>query len=155
MVLYNKKIIAVDCEVFLSNGIVELRKISVVDFNGDELLNTFVITSGSQNIVEIQDPRMIINEVRSLLTQLFYKKIIITNRPKFLFRYIGMHVSGYKTRDIGNICISDADGNLLTTCVKSLYQKMFGKSVKGDLNDTLENARAFMDIYKRCKLWDD
>lgn len=157
-----KQIIAIDCDWCICNGVMMLTKISVVDFYGHPILNTFVRTSTPLNEMysmeneTMQQNALLFKDVLLILIGIFYNKIIIAVNPLLTFHFLGLPFLSTDTRDVGNIHMVNNVGHLAGATLKQIAEIVLGRSIQEEGNDTLENARAAIDIYRLCQpFWEN
>lgn len=151
-----KQVIAMDCNFLVVNGSIELQKISIVDINGDAILDTFVRKTvppfyGFEDQNDIEDNMenedyMMFNDVLTFLSELFQNKIILLKHPNLIIHYL--KISNENTLDVGNLLIVNANGDELPASEQLVYQIMFKSLIQ--LDDTLENAKLYMNLYNMC-----
>lgn len=157
MNLNKKEIIAMDCKFDFINDMLYLKKISIVDTDGDVILDTFVKTSvtpfhgfedeeNQANIEDENEDYMLSNDVQPFLIELFHNKIILVNQPKIKFQYLGM--PDENTLDVGNFFIVDVNGTKTSDDQQIEYRKRFKSLIH--IDDTLQNAKLFMKFLKIC-----
>lgn len=146
-----KEVISMFCTFVIIHGSVELHRISIVDRNGDAIINTLVKKTDDVDYKEHLDyieneSYLLFNNVRPFLIGLFYNKIILVQDPDSIFRDLG--IPNENMLDVTNLLVVDANGNEMSASIQLVYKEIFNSLIHD--NDTLKNAKLFMHFFNMC-----
>ncbi|XP_052743728.1 uncharacterized protein LOC112052873 isoform X2 [Bicyclus anynana] len=152
---------AIDCEMVGSGyrGCQSiLARVSIVDWFGDVVLDEYV-----QPIEPVTDyrtpysgitPEDLVNgidffTVRKKVISILQEKILVGHSLKFDLDVLNLHYPEHRLRDLAT-CDSLMRNNQPVS-LKSLAWKYLGQIIQIGGHDSLEDARACMEIYKICR----
>lgn len=159
------KIVALDCStVGGSNNQHILARVSIVDFSGKTIFDTFVSpetgvrdyrfkTSGvkQENLIGAPSFSAVQRKVHDIISD----RIVVGHNLHFNFLILGESSSIKFVRDIGinGFIVGTYGNNALNNVqeavpLKKLSKLILQRDIQIGFNDSIENAKAVMDIYK-------
>jgi len=163
------KYVAIDCEMVIVGGESTLARVSIVDWYGETLLNTFVkieevvtdyLTSVSgirPSDIESEDA-MTFNDCRIAVTEILGDKVVVGHALKNDFRALNITHPWYLTRDTAKFepfmkPSREDEAILLPRKLKVLAELKLGMIIQeyGKEHDSIEDATAAMELYKKAR----
>jgi len=163
------KYVALDCEMVSVGGESTLARVSIVNWYGESLLNTFVrveeavtdyltfVSGIRQADIESEDA-ITFDECRVTVLEIFSGKVVIGHALKNDFRALNITHPWYLTRDTAKFepfmkPSKEDDSILLPKKLKVLAELKLGMHIQlcGQEHDSIEDATAAMELYKKAR----
>ncbi|KAA6400922.1 MAG: hypothetical protein EZS28_003544 [Streblomastix strix] len=153
-----KEIVAISCEFVQSEETygskTSLSKISLVDYSGAVLLDSKV--KNDSNSEDQKDQRLKYQVVRAKALSLIYGKVLVGYQLETCLKILNMNRPDCMLRDI-QICpylrdksVSKGEG------LNLMVKRILGKDMQEEMNNTLDNGRAIMCLYRLIEeLWEN
>lgn len=163
------KYVALDCEMVSVGGESTLARVSIVNWYGRTLLNTFVqveevvtdyltfVSGIRQADIESEDA-MTFDDCRMTVLEIFSGKVVIGHALKNDFRALNITHPWYLTRDTAKFepfmkPSREDESILLPRKLKALAELKLGMHIQlcGQEHDSIEDATAAMELYKKAR----